>query len=232
MPASVPAWAWLWVRVRLRACFRSHLYAFLCTCLRVRAHVLVSVCFGTWDLQADREAPWRRQWQPTPALLPGKSHGWRCLVGCSPWGREESDTTERLLFHFSLSCIGEGNGNPLQCSCLENPRDGGAWLGAVYGVAQSRTRLKRLSSREAPVFLTKVQPLSLQPTSSSLFSLFPPSPHSPSFPTLGSHAPSLLTCTIARTFFGYFFLFCVTRASSECQIVASEVTFLYSTHPN
>ena len=58
----------------------------------------------------------------------------------------ESDTTERLHFHFSLSCIGEGNGNPLQCSCLENPRDGGAWWAAVYGVSQSRTRLKRLSS--------------------------------------------------------------------------------------
>ena len=54
--------------------------------------------------------------------------------------------TERLHFHFSLSCIGEGNGNPLRCSCLENPRDGGAWWAAVYGVAQSRTRLKRLSS--------------------------------------------------------------------------------------
>ena len=54
--------------------------------------------------------------------------------------------TERLHFHFSLSCIGEGNGNPLQCSCLENPRDGGAWSAAVYGVAQSQTRLKRLSS--------------------------------------------------------------------------------------
>ena len=67
-------------------------------------------------------------------------------MGCSPWGREESDTTERLPFHFSLSCIGEGNGNPLQCSCLENPRDGGAWWASVYGVAQSRTRLKRLSS--------------------------------------------------------------------------------------
>ena len=66
---------------------------------------------------------WRRQWHPTPVLLPGESHGRRSLVGCSPWGREESDTTERLPFHFSLSCIGEGNGNPLQCSCLENPRD-------------------------------------------------------------------------------------------------------------
>ena len=88
----------------------------------------------------------RRQWQPTPVLLPGKSHGQRSLVGCGPWGRKESDPTERLHFHFSLSCIGEGNGNPLQCSCLENPRDRGAWWAAVYGVAQSRTRLKRLSS--------------------------------------------------------------------------------------
>ena len=88
----------------------------------------------------------RRQWHPTPVLLRGKSHGWRSLVGCSPWGRLESDTTERLHVHFSLSCMGGGNGNPLQCSCLENPRDCGASWAAVYGVAQSRTRLKRLSS--------------------------------------------------------------------------------------
>ena len=87
-------------------------------------------------------SPQRRQRHPTPVLLPGKSHGWRSLVGCSPCSLEESDTTERLHFHSSLSCIGEGNGNPLQCSCLENPRDGGAWWAAVYGVAQSRTRLK------------------------------------------------------------------------------------------
>ena len=82
----------------------------------------------------------------TPVLLPGKPHGWRSLVDCSPWGRWELDTTQWLHFHFSLLCIGEGNGNPLQCSCLENPRDSGAWWAAVYGVAQSRTRLKRLSS--------------------------------------------------------------------------------------
>ena len=122
----------------------------------------------------------RRQWHPTPVLLPGKSHGHRSLEGCSPWGHEgrtrlsdftstfhfhalekepathssvlawripgmgepgglqsmgslESDRTERLHFHFSLSCTGEGNGNPLQCSCLENPRDGGAWW-AVGGL--------------------------------------------------------------------------------------------------
>ena len=88
----------------------------------------------------------RRRWHPTPVLLPGKSHGWRSPVGCSPWGRSESDRTERLHFHFSPSCIGEGNGNPLQCSCLENPRDSGTWWAAVYGVAQSRTPLKQLSS--------------------------------------------------------------------------------------
>ena len=94
----------------------------------------------------------RRQWQPTPVLLPGKSHGRRSLVGCSPWGLEESDTTEQLHFHFSLSCTGEGNGNPLQCSCLESPRDGGAWWAAVYGVTQSRTRLQWLSSSSSSNF--------------------------------------------------------------------------------
>ena len=78
-------------------------------------------------------------------LLPGESHGRRSLLGCSPRSHQESDTTERLHFHFSLSCIGEGNGNPLQCSCLENPRDRGAWWDAVYGVAQGRTRLKWFS---------------------------------------------------------------------------------------
>ena len=95
---------------------------------------------------------WRRQWHPTPVLLPGKSHGWRSLGGFSPWGRWGSDTTERLHFHFSLWCIGEGHGNPLQCSCLENPRDGGAWWAAVYGVAQSRTRLKRLSGSSSVAY--------------------------------------------------------------------------------
>ena len=85
----------------------------------------------------------RGQWQPTPVLLPGKSHGRRSLVGCS---RCESDTIKQLLFHFSLSCIGEGNGNPLQYSCLENPRDAGAWWAAINGVVQSQTRLKQFSS--------------------------------------------------------------------------------------
>ena len=89
---------------------------------------------------------WRRQWHPTPVLLPGKSHGQRSLVGFRPWGRWRSDTTERLHVPFSLSCIGEGNGNPLYCSCLENPRDGGAWWAAIYGVTESQTRLKQLSN--------------------------------------------------------------------------------------
>ena len=75
-----------------------------------------------------------------------KSHGRRSLIGCSPWGCQESDTTQRLHFHFSLSCIGEENGNPPQCSCLENPRDWGSWWAVVSGVALSRTRLKQLSS--------------------------------------------------------------------------------------
>ena len=103
-------------------------------------------CSNYHTLALISHASWRRQWHPTPVLLPGKSHGRRNLVGCSQWGREESDMTERLYFHFSLSCIGEGNGNPLQCSCLENPRDGAAWWAAVYGITQSRTLLKRRSS--------------------------------------------------------------------------------------
>ena len=70
-------------------------------------------------------------------------------MDCSPWGREESDTTERLHFPFSLSCLGGGNGSPLQRSCLENPRDGGAWWAAVSGVAQSRTRLKDFTGAPA-----------------------------------------------------------------------------------
>ena len=92
---------------------------------------------------------------PTPVLLPGKSHGRRSLAGCSPLGRKELDMTEWLPLHFSLSCIGEGNGNPLQCSCLENPRDWGAWWAAVYGVTQSRTQLKWLSSSSSSIHRIK-----------------------------------------------------------------------------
>ena len=88
----------------------------------------------------------RRQWQPTPVLLPGKSHGGRSLVGYTPWGRKMSNSTEQLHFHFLPPSIGEGNGNLLQYSCLENSRDRAAQWAAVYGVAQSRTRLMQLSS--------------------------------------------------------------------------------------
>ena len=81
----------------------------------------------------------RRQWQPTPVLLPGKSHGWSSLVGYSLWGPEELDTTEWLHFHFSLSCTGGGNGNPLQCSSLENPRDGSLVGCRLWGRTESDT---------------------------------------------------------------------------------------------
>ena len=100
---------------------------------------------------------WRRKWHPTPVFLPGESQGRGSLVGCRLWGRTESDTTEQLHFHFSLSCTGEGKGNPLQCSCLENPRDWGAWWAAVYGVAQSWTRLKRLSSSSSRIYMSNYQ---------------------------------------------------------------------------
>ena len=94
---------------------------------------------------------WGRQWHPTPVLLPGKSHEQRSLVGCSPWGHSELDMIEWPHLHFSLSCIGEGNGNPLQCSCLENPRDGGTCWAAIYGVVQSGTRVKWLSSSNSNI---------------------------------------------------------------------------------
>ena len=105
------------------------------------AHLLLQMVFPTqilnphllcllhWKVCSLPLAAERRRWHPAPVLLPRKSHGWRSLVGCSPRGREESDMTEGLHIHFSLSCTGEGNGNPLQCSCLENPRDRGAWWG-------------------------------------------------------------------------------------------------------
>ena len=116
--------------------------------------LLIVNYFNFWYLKLSLTVIWRRQCLPTPVLLPGKSHGPRSLVGCSPWGREESDTTERLHFHFSLSCTGEGNGSPLQCSCPKNPRDRGAWWAAVYRVAQSWTRLTWLSSSSSlPLFL-------------------------------------------------------------------------------
>ena len=75
------------------------------------------------------------------SVLAWRITGMGDLVGCHLWGHTELDTTEERHFHFSLSCVGEGNSNPLQRSCLENPRDGGVWWAAVHGVAKSRTRL-------------------------------------------------------------------------------------------
>ena len=131
---------------------------------------------------------WRRWWHPTPVLLPGKSHGRRSLVGCSPWGREQSDTTEQLPFHFSLSCTGEGNGNPLQDSCLENPRDGRAWWSAVSGVAQSRTRLTGLGSSSCFTMLCW----------SLLYSQFTPPSPSPMCPQVCSLHLHLYSCPANR----------------------------------
>ena len=121
-------------------------------------------------------------------VLPGKPHGRRSLVGCSPWDREESDTTEQLHFYFSLSCIGEGNGNSLRRSCLENPRDGGAWWAAVYGVAQSRIRLKRLSSSSSFylfVIIIFIYLLAVLGLSLSMWDLVPSPGIKPRPPTLG-----------------------------------------------
>ena len=99
---------------------------------------------------------------PHSSVLAWKSHGWRSLVGCSPWGHKESDTTERLHFPFSLSCIGEGNGTPLQCSCLEHPRDGGAWWAAVHGVAQGWTRLSDSAAAAAADYIATLSVFTLR----------------------------------------------------------------------
>ena len=114
-------------------------------CSRVHLEISISAS-GFYSLLMCVLEKAEKAMAPHSSTLSWKIHGRRSLVGCSPWGRQESDTTERLHFPFSLSCIGEGNGNPLQCSCLENPRDGGTWWAVVYGVTQSWTRLKRLSS--------------------------------------------------------------------------------------
>ena len=115
---------------------------------------------AVWSLS--QEDLLEKEIAPQPSILAEKCHGWRSLVGCSPWGREELDTTERLHFHFSLSCTGEGNGNALQCSCLENPRDGGAWWAADCGVARSRTRLSD-SAAAAGLCICVSAPLSTRP---------------------------------------------------------------------
>ena len=114
------------------------------------ANVFFKNC--SYKMWATKKPPRRGQWHPTPVLLPGKIPWTEEPGRLQSMGRWGSETTERLHFHFSLSCIGEGNGNPLQCSYLENPRDGGAWWAAVYGVTQSWTRLKWLSSSSILIF--------------------------------------------------------------------------------
>ena len=136
----------------------SHTYMTTGTTIALTRQTFVSKVMSLLFNMLSRFFIRRRQWHPTPVLLPGKSHWWRSLVGCSPWGRWESDTTERLHFHFSLSCTGEGNGNPLQCSCLENPREGETWWAAVHGVAESQTRLKQLSSSSSSRFFITFLP--------------------------------------------------------------------------
>ena len=127
-------------------------------------------------------------------------------------GVAELDTTERLHFHFSLSCIGEGNGNPLQCSCLENPRDGGAWWAAVYGVAQSQTRLKRLSSSSSSRKLPFKQSLVM-----NIFhdmTLF-------DNPVIISHRALLFSCTMITLSFGFLSCF-----NSSCYLSCSRYMLL------
>ena len=94
---------------------------------------LLPAIWETQVLSLGWEDPLEKELATPSNTLPRKSHGWRSLVGYSQWDHKELDVTEQLHFHFSLSCIGEGNGNPFQCSCLENPRDGGAWWVAPMG---------------------------------------------------------------------------------------------------
>ena len=130
---------------------------FLLQCMKVESEREVAQSCPTPSDLMDCSPPG----SSVPGILQARALEWgaiafsgRSLVGCSPWGCSESDMTERLHFQFSLPCIGEGNGNPLQCPCLENPRDRGAWWAAVCGVAQNWTRLKRLSSSSSRLVIT------------------------------------------------------------------------------
>ena len=114
-PNSAPASLWSIKESGIQGLTNDYFETLLChffSVLALQSHMpcLKTASLGFIGLSFDER---RRQWHPTPVLLPGKTHGWRSLVGCSPWGLEELDMTEQLHFHFSLSCIGEGNGNPL-----------------------------------------------------------------------------------------------------------------------
>ena len=125
--------------------FSSQFYSLSClTC---------ALKFKNYFITLTLSLSWKRKWPPPPVPLPGKSYGWRGLVGYSPWGRRVGQDWANSLSLFTfMHCT--RNGNPLQCSCLENPRDGGVWWAAVYGVAQSQTRLKQLSSSSSYFFLS------------------------------------------------------------------------------
>ena len=151
---------------RLIIYFQIILHQLIC----ITGTFLFNTCYFWCFLLVSSRLKGRRQWHPTPLLLPGKSHGQRSLVGCSPWDREESDMTEWLHFHFLLSCIGEGNGSPIQCSCLENPGDGRAWWAAVFGVVQSQTWLKRLSSSSSSSSSSKTGGRPFEVSGSTFFS--------------------------------------------------------------
>ena len=128
---------WLGNKMRLRRGLRENVFF---------SHYLLIETLKVWGFtDVSGEYP-EKAMAPHSSTLAWKIPWMEEPGGLQSMGSLESDTTERLHFDFSLSCIGEGNGNPLQCSCLENPRDGGAWWAAVSGVAQSRTRLKRLRS--------------------------------------------------------------------------------------
>ena len=123
--------------------FSSQFYSLSC--------LMCVLKFKNYFITLTLSLSWKRIWPPTPVPLPGKSYGWRGLVGYSPWGRRVGQdwATSLSLFTF-MHCT--RNDNPLQCSCLENPRDGGAWWAAVYGVTQSQTQLKQLSSSSSYIF--------------------------------------------------------------------------------
>ena len=156
---------------------------------------------------------WRRKWQPTPVFLPGESQGWGNLVG-AVYGVVQSQTRLKRL-NSSSSSIGEGNDNPLQCSCLENPRDRRAWWAAVYGVVQSQTLLKPLSSSSSssrglhakslqscptPWTIAHQAPLSIEFSRSEYWSgllCLPPG----DLPGLGIEPTSLMSPALAGRFF-------------------------------
>ena len=103
-------------------------------------------CLPSADLKHARKGGWSRQWHPTPVLLPGQSYGWRSLVGCSPWGSRRVGHDWATSFSLFTFVHWRRNWQPIPGPCLENPRVRGAWWAAIYGVAQSRTRMKRLRS--------------------------------------------------------------------------------------